>query len=63
MLARFHLSALFRRGSSKIALASLTAVVVITLVTFTARAWRSKPSSATRQDAATAPEFRAKFGY
>jgi hypothetical protein len=50
MLARFDLSALARRRSAKFALALLAAVVVITMATFTVRAWRNKKSSAVRQD-------------
>ena len=50
MPARFDLSIFSRRFSAKLALATLIAVVVIALVTFTARAWRNKNSSATRQD-------------
>lgn len=50
MHVRFDLSALSRRHSAKFVLASLIAVVVITMVTFTVRAWRNKKSSAVRQD-------------
>lgn len=47
MFAQFDLSALFRRGSAKFALGFLAAVVAITLVTFTARAWRGGFKSGT----------------
>ncbi len=59
MPARFDLSALSRRRSAKFALASLMAVVVLTLVTFTARAWRNKASSATRHGAAVVQQTPA----
>lgn len=62
MPARFDLSALSHRRSAKFALALLMAVGVITLVTFTAQAWRNKNSSAARQDAAAVqptPAFNA----
>jgi hypothetical protein len=54
MFARFDLSAFFRRPSAKLVLAFLAPVVAITLVTFTARAWRDKKGSAVRQDNAAA---------
>jgi hypothetical protein len=52
MFARFDLSALFRRRSAKFALAFFVAVVVVALVTFTARAWRDKKGSTAKQDTA-----------
>lgn len=54
MFARFDLSALSRRRSAKFFLAFLAAVVVIAVVTFTARAWRDKKGFATKQDAVAA---------
>jgi hypothetical protein len=42
MPIKFDLSAFSRRRSAKFAFASLIAIVFITLVTFTARAWRNK---------------------
>jgi len=50
MPARFNLSALSRLRSAKLVLALLTAIVVITLVTFTVRAWRHKTGFAAKQD-------------
>lgn len=50
MSARFDLSALFRRRSAKFALASLTVVVVVTLVTFAARAWWAETNPTAKQD-------------
>jgi hypothetical protein len=52
MFARFDLSALFRRRSAKFSFAFSVAVVVVALVTFTARAWRDKKGSTAKQDAA-----------
>jgi hypothetical protein len=54
MFARFELSALSRRRSAKFVLAFLAAVVAISLVTFTARAWRDKKGSAAKQDVVAA---------
>jgi len=54
MLAWFDLSVFSRRRSAKFILAFLLAVVAISLVTFTAQAWRGKNSSASRQDAVAA---------
>lgn len=54
MSARSHSSASSRR-SAKFVLALLMVVVAITLVTFTARAWRNKNGSAARQDIAAQP--------
>jgi hypothetical protein len=54
MFARFDLSALSRRISAKFALAFLAAIVVITAVTFTVRAWRDKKGSAAKQDVVAA---------
>jgi hypothetical protein len=51
---RFDLSALSRRRSAKFALVLLTAVVVITLVTFTVRAWRTKMSFTAKQNGSAA---------
>lgn len=53
MSTRFDLSALSLRRLAKFALAPLAAIIVITLVTFTARAWRNKNGSITKQDAVT----------
>jgi len=50
----FDPSVLSRRHSAKFALALLVAVGAISLVTFTARAWRNKNGSAARQDVAAA---------
>jgi hypothetical protein len=50
MSIRFDLSALFRRRSAKFVLALLAPVVAISAVTLTARAWRGKIDSASRQD-------------
>lgn len=50
MSARFNLSALSLHRSAKFALALITAVAVITLVTFTAKAWRNKNGSAATKD-------------
>lgn len=55
MSARFNLSVLARRRWAKLAFASLSAVVLITLVTFTARAWRHKNVSVARQGAVANP--------
>jgi hypothetical protein len=52
MSVRFDLSVLSRRLSAKFALASFTAVIVITLVTFTALAWRHRTGSVARQPVA-----------
>jgi hypothetical protein len=54
MFARFDLSALLRRCSAKFVLAFLAPVVAITAVTFTARAWRDKKGSASKQDTVAA---------
>lgn len=65
MPVRFDLSVLSRRLSAKFALAFLTAIVLITVATFTVRAWRDKKSSAAKQDVVAAqptPELNA-FGY
>lgn len=59
MFARFDLSALSRRRSTKFVLAFLASVVAITLVTFTARAWRDKKGSAARQEGAAAQQTTA----
>jgi hypothetical protein len=59
MFARFDLSALSRRRSAKFVLACFLAAVALTLVTFTARAWRDKKSSAARKDAVAARPTRA----
>ncbi|MGH9769609.1 MAG: hypothetical protein ACREAB_19465 [Blastocatellia bacterium] len=56
MPAQFDLSALSRRRSAKFALALLMAVGAITLVTFTARAWRNKTGSTPGQDGAAAQQ-------
>jgi len=53
MLARFDLSTFSRRRSAKFVLAFLLTVVVISLVTFSAKAWWIKPGSAAKQDAAS----------
>jgi len=50
MPVRFYLSALFRHRSAKFVLAFFASVVAITAVTFTARAWRDKKDSASKQD-------------
>jgi len=50
MPVKFGLSALFRRRSAKLALAFLAPAVAISLVAFTARAWRDKNGFASRQD-------------
>jgi hypothetical protein len=60
MSARFDLSALFRHRSAQLALASLTVVVVITLVTFAARAWWVETNSAAKQDGAAAQPTPAR---
>jgi hypothetical protein len=52
MPVRFDRSALARRRSAKFVLAFLAAVVAITLVTFTVRAWRDKKGTVSKQDAA-----------
>jgi len=52
MPVRFNLSALSRRRSVNFALELLIAIVVITLVTFTALAWRNKNSSVRKLDIA-----------
>jgi hypothetical protein len=52
MLTRFDLSALSRRRSAKFVIASLIAVVVITLAPFIARAWRNKSGSVAMPDIA-----------
>jgi hypothetical protein len=65
MFARFDLSALSRRRSAKLVLASLATVVTVMAVTFTARAWRDKKGSAVKQDVVAAhptPAFNA-IGY
>ncbi len=49
MPARFDLSVLARRRGAKFALALMMVTVVITLITFTARAWRDKTGSAAKQ--------------
>jgi hypothetical protein len=54
MFVRFDLSVLFRRRSAKLALAFLMAIVSITLVAFTARAWRDKKGSAVKQEVSAA---------
>jgi len=54
MFARFDLSALSRRRSAKLVLAFLAPVVAIALLTLTARAWRDKKGSPTKQDAVAA---------
>jgi hypothetical protein len=54
MFARFDLSALSRRRSAKFVLAFFLAAVAITLVSFTARAWRDKKGFAAKQDVAAA---------
>lgn len=62
MSVRFDLSALPRRLSAKFALAFLAAIVVITAVTFTVRAWRDKKGSVAKQDAVASrptPAFNA----
>ena len=59
MFARFDLSALSRRRSAKFVLAFVTAVVAVTAVTLTARAWRDKKGSASKQDAVAAQPARA----
>jgi hypothetical protein len=50
MFARFDLSGLSRRRSTKFSLTFLAAVVAVAVVTFTARAWRDKKGSAARHD-------------
>jgi hypothetical protein len=65
MFARFDLSPLSRRRSAKFILTFVMAVIAITAVTFTARAWRDKKGSASKQDAVAAqptPALNAK-GY
>jgi len=59
MPARFDLSALSRRRSAKFVLAVFASVVAVTSVTFTARAWRDKKGSASRQDAVAAQQSPA----
>jgi hypothetical protein len=54
MFARFDLSALSRHRSAKFTLALFIAIVVITLVIFTARTRRNKNLSAAKQDAVAA---------
>src|SRR5262249_28920396 len=54
MFARFDTSALSRRRPAKFVLALLVAVIVITLMTFTARAWRDKKGSVAKQGAVAA---------
>jgi hypothetical protein len=54
MFDRFDLSVLFRRRSAKLALAFLMAIVSITPVAFTARAWRDKKGSAVKQEVSAA---------
>src|SRR5262245_26642004 len=54
MSARFDLSALLRRRSAKFILASLSAIAVVALVAFTARAWRTKMSATAKRDNAAA---------
>jgi hypothetical protein len=49
---KFDLSAFSRRRSAKFALASLIAIVVITLAPFLARAWRNKNSSVAKPNLA-----------
>lgn len=60
MPARFNLSTLPRRRSAKFALALLMAIAVITLVTFTARAWRSKAGSIAQHAVAQAQPTPAR---
>jgi len=55
MPVRFDLLALSRRLSAKFALVSLMAIIAITFVTFTARAWRHKVNSTAKQDGVTQP--------
>jgi hypothetical protein len=55
----FDLSALSRRCSAKFSLASMIAVVVITLGTLTVRAWRSKPDPITKQEGSSAQQTPA----
>ena len=55
MSVRFDLSALSRRRPTKFALVSLMAIIAITFVTFTARAWRHKVSSTAKQEGFTQP--------
>jgi hypothetical protein len=50
MLTQFDLSAFSRRRSARFVLAFLFAVIAISLVTFSSRAWHNKKSSAARQD-------------
>ncbi len=59
MPARFDILASSRR-SAKFALASLMAVVAITLVVFTARAWWAETNLAAKQDGATAQPTPAR---
>jgi hypothetical protein len=59
MLARFDLSALSRRSLAKFVLAFVTAVVTVTAVTYTARAWRDKKGSAPKQETVAAQSARA----
>jgi len=59
MFARFDLSALSRRRSTKFILTFVMAVIAITAVTFTAWAWRDKKGSASKQDAVAAQPARA----
>jgi hypothetical protein len=65
MFVRFDLSVLSRRRSAKFVLAFFVAVVAITLVTITGRAWRDKKGSAAKQAVIAAqptPAFNA-IGY
>jgi hypothetical protein len=59
MFSRFGLTALSRHRSAKFALASLIAIVVISLVAFTARAWRSKLHLNTKQEGGSARQAPA----
>lgn len=61
MPARFNLSVWSRYRSAKFVLASLIAVVVIAMVTFTARAWRNKSGSVARPEI-SAPQPTAARG-
>ncbi|MGH9852006.1 MAG: hypothetical protein ACREBD_19395, partial [Blastocatellia bacterium] len=58
MPARFHSSASSRR-LAKLVLASLSAITVVALVAFTARAWRIKTNGAEKQAAAAAQPMLA----
>jgi hypothetical protein len=53
MPVKFDLSALSRRRSAKFALASVIALVIIMLATFTALAWRNKNRSAAKPNLAS----------